>query len=325
MTKENEQLLTVSGWNIARNIASRYQAAFPSILPRTYNSSQFFFRHTDRSRTLATVRAFADGLFGQGAYRKVDITGPTYPDLLLRPHDHCPFYDEVSVTTYERDRWQNSGEFRNSMSNINTRLGLSGSQQLSDEEILTMWSICTFHQLWDLTRDAPYCGAFNPTDNLRLEYFEDLDSYYTSGYGVNPVRLAANLNCPIMQDMLNFIASDSSSGETVRVFSTHRTPTELFLVSLGVFQDALPLTADNFLIQHNRQWITSRLGPMASNISVVKFNCTSGDNEVLFLMNEKPLVIPGCQSNGLCKVSYILETYKRFIGADCELLSCSAN
>src|SRR5690349_17939234 len=53
-------------------------------------------------------------------------------------------------------------------------------------------------------------------------------------------------------------------------------------------------------------------------------SCPSGDNEVLFLYNEKPLVIPGCESNGLCKVSFILEKYSRFLTADCPNTFCKA-
>jgi hypothetical protein len=52
-------------------------------------------------------------------------------------------------------------------------------------------------------------------------------------------------------------------------------------------------------------------------------SCPGGDNEALFLYNEKPLAIPGCQSNGLCKVSYILQKYSRFLTANCPNTFCS--
>jgi hypothetical protein len=45
---------------------------------------------------------------------------------------------------------------------------------------------------------------------------------------------------------------------------------------------------------------------------------------VLFLLNEKPLMIPGCQSDGLCKTKYLMQKYGKFIGADCDKLACSA-
>lgn len=53
------------------------------------------------------------------------------------------------------------------------------------------------------------------------------------------------------------------------------------------------------------------------------YSCADGDNDVLFLYNEKPLVIPGCQSNGLCKVNYILAKYSRYLTANCASTYCT--
>jgi hypothetical protein len=125
--------------------------------------------------------------------------------------------------------------------------------------------------------------------------------------------------------MLGFLTSNNPNDDTVRIYSSHQTAFQLFLVSLGVFRDAVPITAANFAQQANRLWVTSRMAPMATNIAVIRYNCQSGGDDVLFLMNEQPLVIPGCQSNGLCKVSDIVTRYSRFINANCATLSCSAN
>ncbi|XP_070502216.1 multiple inositol polyphosphate phosphatase 1-like [Chironomus tepperi] len=325
ITVEHEQFLTVSGWNIVKNIARRYQAAFPTLLPTTYNRNQFLFRYTDRQRTQATLKAFADGLFGEGGYRDVFFPVPPFPDNLLRPHDNCSLYDEASNTEVERTRWQNSVEFQDMLTRINDKLGLVSPQRLTARQTRTMWELCQFHQLWEPSIDAPFCGAISPFDNLRLEYFEDIDAYYTAGYGLYPPRLAENMNCPLMQDLLTFLTSTNPNEETVKIYSTHQTAFQLFLVSLGVFKDAVPLTADNFAQQTNRMWVTSRMAPMATNIAVIRYNCASGGDDVQFIMNESPLVIPGCQMNGLCKVSHIVERYSRFYNANCDTLSCSAN
>lgn len=63
--------------------------------------------------------------------------------------------------------------------------------------------------------------------------------------------------------------------------------------------------------QHGRLW---------------NFNCScdNGDNEALFLWNERPLQIPGCQANGLCKISTVIARYNRFLNANCESLFCSS-
>jgi hypothetical protein len=81
---ENETLLTVSGWNIMLGIAHRFQMAFPSLLPLTYNRPDFQFRHKDRQRSQGSIHAFADGLFGSRSFERVTFENVPGRDTLLR-------------------------------------------------------------------------------------------------------------------------------------------------------------------------------------------------------------------------------------------------
>lgn len=263
-----EQFLTVAGWNEMRGIAQRYQRAFPTLLSTSYNTARYTFRHTDRQRTQASIRAFADGIFGPDGYRQVRVEPVPNPDPLLRPHDGCPLYDAVSDNTVQRAAWQNGNEFQTMMTQVNDKLGLIGNQRLSARQTRTIWEICNFEQLWLPTVSAPFCGVFSPSNNLALEYFEDLDYYYNAGFG-GPRRLFENMNCPLMQDLLEFL--DTTSVETTRIYSTHSTAFTLFLVTLGVFGDDTPLTAANFNLQAFRQWRSSLVTPMAVNIAAIRY------------------------------------------------------
>jgi len=270
ITVDKEQWLTVSGWNEMNAIAQRYQSAFPTLLSSTYERRDFLFRHTNRQRTQATLRAFADGIFGFNAYQRVYFEAIPDPDILLRPHDGCPLYDSASSTQVERDAWQRSPEFVEMLAQVNAKLGLTGNQALSARQTRTFWEICNFEQLWDQSVPAPFCGVFSPANNLVLEYFEDIDYFWTAGYG-GPRRLFQNLNCAAIQDMLNFLASTNPGEEVAKIYSTHSTAFQLFLVSLGVFEDTLPLTAANFAQQSSRQWRSSFLTPMATNLAVIRY------------------------------------------------------
>lgn len=84
MTAAYAEFLAVAGWNELKNIAMRYQLAFPTLLPTTYSREKFLFQHTDTQRTQASFRAFADGLFGYNGYRLVSPEPIPQPDLLLR-------------------------------------------------------------------------------------------------------------------------------------------------------------------------------------------------------------------------------------------------
>lgn len=253
-----------------KGIAQRYQAAYPTLLPTNYNPAFYTVRHTDRQRTQATVRAFLDGVFGHNGYQKVFVEPVPSPDNLLRPHDGCPLYDAASDNTVQRAAWQNGNEFQTMLTQVNDKLGLLGNQRLSARQSRTIWEICNFEQLWDSSARAPFCGVFSPSQNLVLEYFEDLDYYYNAGYG-GPRRLFENLNCHLIQDMLDFIQNDSSTGETTRIYSTHSTAFQLFLVTLGVFGSDVPLTAANFNAQASREWRSSLITPMAVNLAAIRF------------------------------------------------------
>lgn len=84
LTESVAEYLTLSGWIEVENIARRYQAAFPTLLPSTYSPSKYFFQHTDTQRTQGSFRAFADGLFGFNEYRNVVPAPIPERDLLLK-------------------------------------------------------------------------------------------------------------------------------------------------------------------------------------------------------------------------------------------------
>ena len=77
-------MLTVAGWNIMLGIAHRYQMAFPTLLPLSYNRNNIRFRHTTAQRSQGSIRAFADGLFGWNAFERVVFEAVPEQDLLLR-------------------------------------------------------------------------------------------------------------------------------------------------------------------------------------------------------------------------------------------------
>lgn len=113
-----EQFLTVAGWNEILGISQRYRNAFPTLFPSVYNRNWYTFRHTDRQRTQASARAFADGLFGHNGYQQVFVEPVLDPDRLLRPHDGCPLYDAASDNTVQRGLWQNGLEFQTMLNQV---------------------------------------------------------------------------------------------------------------------------------------------------------------------------------------------------------------
>lgn len=84
MSLATESLLTVPGWDLMKGTASRYQAAFPTLLPTTYNNQHYRFRHAYSQRSQGSLRAFADGLFGGNSFERVAFEPVPERDILLR-------------------------------------------------------------------------------------------------------------------------------------------------------------------------------------------------------------------------------------------------
>lgn len=60
------------------------------------------------------------------------------------------------------------------------------------------------------------------------------------------------------------------------------------------------------------------------NFYVIICSCDDEDDDLVFLLNERPILVPGCdQQTGVCKLNVFLERFPRFRDANCEELFCS--
>lgn len=84
ITESIAEYLALAGWIELESIASRYQNAFPTLLPSTYDPYAYLFQHSNTQRTQASFRAFADGLFGYNGYKNVVPEPIPERDLLLK-------------------------------------------------------------------------------------------------------------------------------------------------------------------------------------------------------------------------------------------------
>lgn len=272
ITLEREQYLTTAGWNELQGIAQRYQEAFPEVLPSTYSPNHYFFRTTYKQRTLASLRGFADGLFGFNGFEQVQFAPVPDPDYLLRPHDNCELYDEVSDVLTEEDEFREGPEYQEMISQVSAKLGFLGSNSLRAIEVETLDTICRFEQIWDTNSTSPLCAAFSVANHAVIEYTEDLHYYYKVGYGYSEYRnLFENMNCHLMQNMLSFLQSNDPNDHRARIFSTHSSILQLILVTFGAFEDEVPLSRHNFAQQTFRLWKSSLIAPMATNLAVIRF------------------------------------------------------
>lgn len=261
-----------------QNIARRYQQAFPNILTETYSPERFLFRHTNTERTNTSLRAFATGLFGEAGAQNVIYEDVPDFDWFLRPFDFCPaFSNETADWFLPQQAFLNGPEVAEMMQEVNAKLGFQLAP-LNFNTVFDMWNWCRFETATrfeqsesELGPDAPWCAAFSVSHHLLLEYSDDLGHFYGSGYGVRNQRLLENLNCGVMQDLLNHVQSNSDSDTLARFFVSYTQEVQSILVALGSFRDTWPLHQHNFAQQSSRHWLTSIIGAFGSHFSVIRF------------------------------------------------------
>lgn len=94
------------------------------------------------------------------------------------------------------------------------------------------------------------------------------------------------------------------------------------LSALGIAKDAEPLRHDNYNLLQQRQWKTSKIGPFATNLAVVFFNCTDEPKVMLFL-EEDSLPYDGCNVD-LCTWEFIENKFSKTADS-CDLAFCDPN
>lgn len=62
------------------------------------------------------------------------------------------------------------------------------------------------------------------------------------------------------------------------------------IVRLGFGKDSSPLLASNFKEMYDRKWRSTNLGPFASNVMAVLYECPDG-KKVTFFVNEIPMFV----------------------------------
>lgn len=156
------------------------------------------------------------------------------------------------------------------------------------------------------------------TDQVKVfEYAKDMSEWYMSG---SASSLNAHLACELVQDMFDKLL-EAHRGPIVSAYFAHSTTFQLFLTALGIAVQDTPLRADNYKDMTDRQWKTSQISPFATNLAVVRHNCTDGV-KVQFLFNERPLLLDWCTRDGLCDLGVIKERFSTIIAADCKIYYC---
>ncbi|XP_015111808.1 multiple inositol polyphosphate phosphatase 1 [Diachasma alloeum] len=308
MTTQMAKELTPQGMTESKLLAGQIRVAFPQLFPRTQGdiSQDYVFRATKSMRSQASMRAFMEGLLS----RSVPTPPPFYGnDTLLKAYQYCPRWKDGDENDphygKELADFLRGHEFSDLIRNVSSRLGFQ--YQLSADKIRSMYDMCRYEKAWAVEKLSPWCAIFSNEELKVMEYTEDLEYYYTAGYGREVNKI---IGCFPLQDMMNRFRSleqnDANDKPKGIFYFTHTVTILSFLRNLGAFQDSEPLTANNYRNMMRRRWSTSALAPFSSNVVAVFYRCNDNDarDKVMFYLQGKPLPLEGCQV-GLCNWEYL--------------------
>lgn len=176
----------------------------------------------------------------------------------------------ASRSFVETNAFLNGPEYRAAVSQVNEKLGFGiGSDRLSVQEIRALWDACTFFEHINLTEPSPMCSAFSVANNQVFAFHEELDIYYTEGYGTQNRRLTENIQCGLINNLLTFLQPDDNSSEVSRIFIGNAPILSTLMVSLGLFEDDLPMTRHGLSRDH--LWKSAWINSKGAHIAAVRY------------------------------------------------------
>ncbi|XP_037908832.1 multiple inositol polyphosphate phosphatase 1-like isoform X2 [Hermetia illucens] len=318
ITMDKNQYLTDQGWNDLKGIAEDYKEAYPTLLGREYEPSEYAFHHSGNQRTEASMMAFIEGLFGPGASENISQPAQYANDTFLLPAKYCPAWStglsKINEPGSETSNFIASSRVAQMLTDIGKRLGFD--EPLTFKQVQLIYNMCAYEKAWYLDKPSPWCSVLTLDQVKIVEYQYDLFYQYRSGYGND---LNYDMPCKVMKDMLNRMAKDE--GPRVTAYFSHSSLLQMFAIGLGVFKDSSLMTNSNYDSMEGRKWRSSKIDPFASNYAIVKYDCSKDENDpsptVKFFLNQRSLEMDNC-TNGLCRLEDVLKTYKRYLDEDCE-------
>ncbi|KAL1940701.1 hypothetical protein VTO73DRAFT_7742 [Trametes versicolor] len=353
ITNETEQIekLTPSGGDAAAAFASVIKQTYASLLNSTEaQAGAFRIWAASASRDVDTANAFIGGL-GNNATLVVVNEGENDSADSLTPHSSCPAFD-AALGSVQAGAWQQ----KYTAPLIERFNAVAPGFNFTLTDIVGMQELCGYDTVIRNTSD--FCNAFTAEEWLSFEYANDLQYFYSIGYG-NPI--APQLGLPWVRsafDILSASANDTATfNQSLYISFSHREEPPLVLTALGLFNNSAyypaldvnsTMPADR--INSARAWRTSEILPFLGHVGIERLQCGNATIDsasggagaedvgedgayVRVLVNGAPIPVPECQDGpgASCALAsfgeYIAQraaVYGDFIGA-CGINDTVAN
>ncbi|XP_039274263.2 multiple inositol polyphosphate phosphatase 1-like isoform X1 [Styela clava] len=287
----DDETLAPTGYSEIHGITRRLAKAFPEILSKEkLDANKYRIISSNTTRTIQSSKAFLDGIFNTAKSRpNIEID-----DMLLHSDQHCRKWiksvRENLTVTVEAQKFLNSSYVSSIVEKVSKRLGIQQSH-LSNELIQFLKKEGCAEQEWATGKPSPWCSVFEKPDLQVLEYYEDLENYFTKSF---PHKVNYKQSCQLKNFILSALNNASSDSELLghflfgHSFTLMSTMTEMKLI-----QNDGPFTSANYLQKKNRKYRTSFYTPGSANVIFLLYECGEDKKKKLkIFMNEKFINMP---------------------------------
>lgn len=103
---------------------------------------------------------------------------------------------EDSEDYTESDEFEAGEIYKNMISRVSKRLGFK--DDLKKSLVKAMYNNCAYEKAWYPNNISKWCVAFTKEDIEIFEYEDNLENYYSNGYGN---KYSQHAGCPILSDL----------------------------------------------------------------------------------------------------------------------------
>ncbi|TPX36663.1 hypothetical protein SmJEL517_g01368 [Synchytrium microbalum] len=340
---EMEGQLTESGLEEMRRMAIRLKKRNPTFFA-SLKPMDVVARSSNKSRTLNSADAFIKGLYDGNHTCHVEVLDRKR-DADLVPWESCKRYRRVhdsrtpsidsqtpisanlkhAIDQKEIDMERpRKGEYAKYIDEQLPRIVKSTSKRLgiplTTEHVLNMLEMCgqevTIFNMFD-----GFCTIFERHEFLVRETAEDIERYYSFGYGFD---INLDMMCSLVTDLLE--SAKHAEEYPLLLRFTHAEAMAPLAAALGFFKDPPPPLSHSHR-PLSRAWRSSFIAPYAANLKLETYKCHHHDvvrPYVRILWNERnrfpKLKIPGCESKGLCPLDSVLHVYGKYMHCDFDAM-----
>ncbi|KAJ3206985.1 PHOsphatase [Dinochytrium kinnereticum] len=306
-TLETASLLSLQGAKDHQLLSKRIKAAYPNLVS---DPTLISWQASNVSRAIASGNYFIDSLFDSNKVKeeaKAFLAAAVVPQAIdadLRPYDACANYINASeaATAAAPEKVFARARFPPIAVRVSELVGIPG---LTYDDVTTLFNLCSFDIGLQGKVDG-FCSMFTDEEFALYDFQADLKNNADEGYDLTiNEKLACSLFTTLSNNMDSIIDKSCAAPKAVFRFAHEETILPI-ITGLGLFRDSYPLTPTSTEAEiANRKFKFSKMSPMAGNIIFELLKCSETGYRVRVLVNEVPVLLPGC-SEEACPI----ETFK---------------